>query len=186
VIAGDLSDFDPDALAEDFAPQSTDDANRLLWHLRRATAEVSTVQALYDAERARMDTWLAERTAGPLARIAELERALDGWARMVHAADPKAKTWALSNGTVRVRPARASVEITDASFLIEWAKRTEAWELLTLSPSKAALARLPHVLTDETEDCIAETFYVAGEPVPGCALVTAKTPNVTVKVVGDE
>jgi hypothetical protein len=182
----DLSDFDPDALAEDFAPRSVDDANRLLWHLSRATEQVAATRALYDAERARMDAWLAEQTAVPLARIAGLERALEGWARMAHAADPSRKTWDLSSGVIRLRPARASVEVESAFSFVDWALANARLDLLSILPAKSAVAAETRKVDTETEDCTVEVFISGdGETIPGVVSVKAKSLSFTVQVAGD-
>lgn len=176
-----MTDFfhDSEILAEGWTPVSPDDANRLLWHLRRVKRDRADVQALYDAERERLDWWLADRTSGADAEIARLERALKGWGVLALETTGK-KTFDLPNGVVRVRPARAKVEITDEPAFLVWALDNDH-RLLSIAPSKSMLAGLRHRPHDELEDCTVEMLVTSdGVEVPGVALVTAKAPNVSV------
>ena len=174
-------DLDPEAAAEDFEPVSTDDANRLLWHLRQEKASIAHAQALYQAEAERLGLWLVDRTEGAQRRVEALERTLEGWARMVHTADPKAKTFDLPNGVIRVRPARAHVEISDPDEMVRWAFAAKRFDLLNITPAKGNLASLTAKRDEETEDCLVDALLTEeGERVPGVASVTAKAPTVTV------
>lgn len=179
----DLSDFDPEALADDFPVANADDANRLLWHLRRVQTEIRTVGDLYDAERARLDDWRQSRLEPLTGRAEGLERALEGWARA-----NGAKTTNLSNGVLRLRPPRSHVEIGDASAFTEWALHAGRYDLLSTTPAKVELARLgrqPSDIMSGDEEDPARCEHVVtdeGELVPGVTVVTPLNDRFTLVV----
>lgn len=130
---------------ETVAPAADADmANRLLYKVRRLDEEAAAIDALYDAEVARLDAWKADRLHGVQYDRARAVRSLDGFMRAWHAANPRTKTANLPNGKLTLRPVPGKVEVTDGPAFVAWAKANHREDLIRYVPEPAKA-----VLSDE-------------------------------------
>jgi uncharacterized protein (DUF885 family) len=100
---------------DDAAPMDAldeDRANRLLYKLRRVSRERAQIQAVARAERDRVDAWERDRLDVVDRQITDLTNVLEQWMRM-HSERTKSVTKTFPNGELRLRAARARLEIID-------------------------------------------------------------------------
>ena len=131
---------DPDA--EVVLPAADDDlANRILYKLRRLDGEAARIEALYAAERARLDSWKADRMAGVDRDRSAARRSLDGFMRAWHHLNPRTKSLSLPNGKLQLRDVKGKVEITDPVAFVSWCETNGRTDLLRYVPEpvKSAL-----------------------------------------------
>lgn len=140
-----LTDFDAD---EDPAMQPAalepDTANRILRRLRAVKRRRADDAAVAKAEKDRIDGWLTARTDRYDTETARLEATLEDYMRARNAADPKAKTLALPNGTLKLRPTRNRVIMETPLEFLEWVlARISAEECVDVKAGLAALHKSP-------------------------------------------
>jgi hypothetical protein len=134
---------DPEGSDDEMTPldvASREHATRELRRLARLDSEAAQVQAVYDAERARLDAYLADRMRGITSRREWLAGGLESFMRAVHR-DKGTQSIKLPTGTLALSKPRLRVE-GDASvipedqqpFLVRWKpelNKVEAKERLT-------------------------------------------------------
>jgi hypothetical protein len=136
---------DPDT--EIVLPAATDDlANRILYKCRRLGVERSRVQALYDEEKSRLDSWLHDRMSGIDRDLAAANRSLEGFTRSWHMLNPRSKTLSLPNGKLKLGAVKGKIEVTDAHALVVWAEANGRTDLLRYEPVPAKA-----ILSDEEQ-----------------------------------
>lgn len=118
-------------------------ANRFLRQLALLRDEERDVANQAAEEIMRVQEWRSERLRRIDARRHWLESALEAFARNRHE-ENGAKTFNLTNGTLRLRPSRSHVTVYNEGAFIAWALENAA-ELVrtTHTPAKDALAELP-------------------------------------------
>ncbi len=114
---------------EGWMPASEEEVDRLLRHCGRAEAEEERLRAFHRSQVARLDEWLADRTAGPQRIQNGARRALEGWCRKVwDRADGHA--WKLPFGVLRLTAARESLEVTDEAVAVAWCEANDRGDLV--------------------------------------------------------
>ena len=139
--------------------------------------------AKLDAERAELDTWLADVTAGDRRELEFRYGQLEDYLRTLADGAEKQVTHKLPGCTLVYKPGTPRVEVTDAAGFVEWAKANNR-DLLRVpelpafevdkNAVKAAIGRTYATTPD------GEVFNPFGEVVPGVRIV--RTPSYKVEV----
>jgi Gam-like protein len=166
-------------------PERPEDASWLLRAIAKAERDATAIRALATAERQRIAAWEDDRLAGPARVVQRAERQLAAWALGQNRENPKAKTWVLPNGTLRLRAATAKIVIDDQSALVAWLRKE--YPMLVEDVPKVHAADVkklgtPKVMSSaETEGAgELELSYLVlddGEVVPGCHLERTVDPT---------
>lgn len=101
-------------------PTDADKANGMLRQLRGIARELRRIDMLAEQEIARISSWRNDRSFGLNRRRSMIEAALEAWMRAVNRVQPKRKSEALPNGTVKLRAGKRSVAITDPGAFLTW------------------------------------------------------------------
>lgn len=147
----DLDEWLGDPLPEgDELPEVGDieHADRLLRKCLRLEEDRAEIDGLYEAEKARIDAWRADRVSGIDRQLGRAKQALEAWGRTVMPAN-REKTKDLPHGRLKLRAHRSQVRISDEGKFCEWALTNGRDELVkvTVVPVKTAIAKLPVVET---------------------------------------
>jgi hypothetical protein len=183
VLAGDEPDFD----AEPIPPAGTEHANRMLRRLARLQREQQAAEDLANAERERINNWLAGEQLRIVKQQVWLEQSLAQFHRAVLALDPKAIKISLPNGELQSRKQQPVWDFDDETFL-EWAEQ-HAPDLIRhpdpppTPPPAIDKAAAKKALTPVDVDDTVERWVVAegGEVVPGVT-VTVRDRKYTIEV----
>lgn len=97
----------------DWEPDDQADANRLLGAIRGIDRQLAEDKATARRVAEEATDWYNARAAVLERRKGEIERLLEGWARMRHrVSSERETTWDLPNGVLRLRKAQPRVEVT--------------------------------------------------------------------------
>jgi hypothetical protein len=150
-----------------------DRANRLLRVHMNLTRDLSGIEDVYAAERARLDDWRDDRTAAIRSRVEWVERALELYHRAKLAQNPKLVTIDLPNGQHRARKQQPEWKI-DPDIFLPWAEKN-APECIRVPEPKPApdMAAIKATLTtdDGAEGDTVHALALGGEVVPGVSVV---------------
>lgn len=145
----DLDEFigDPLPEGEDVPPPNS--REQLDWLLRkgmRLQADLRDVKVVYDAERERLDGWLADRTKAAEAQLRRIEAIVEAYARP-EMKQAKVKTLSLPHGTVRMKALPGRVVVADEDAFKAWALTSGHDELVRVNVdvNRQALGKLPRV-----------------------------------------
>jgi phage host-nuclease inhibitor protein Gam len=102
-------------------PTNVDQANAMLRRLSSTQREIDRVLTFAAEQRAKIETWAEDRTAGARREIDRLNRALEGWMRGVHEAEPRRKSVNLPFGTVKLTSHRQLPKVIGGEAFELWA-----------------------------------------------------------------
>jgi len=124
----DLGDWLADAHPEpaDTSPGFRVDSDDLAtWAFRKRRShqrELDRLRGLAAAERAKIDAWEADVTAGPTSRIEFFDGALEGYYRHLQQADPDLpKSYRVPGGTIGRRKLPDTLEVAGEDEAVAWA-----------------------------------------------------------------
>jgi hypothetical protein len=160
------------------APFSIDTLEMATWAVRkvaRARRRFAEAQLLADAERDRIDAWLASEEA----HLEQATSFLEGHLARFHRArldeDPKARTIATPAGKLVARKQPDRVEVVDEAEYFEWARRDHQDLLrVTVAADKAALKKATTVGPDG-QAMLGDEVVPGVEHVPGEIRFTVDT-----------
>lgn len=137
----DLARFGDETPFQQDAPPPTCDgleqANRLLARLAQNRRRQAEVEAVYDAERQRLDDWREDRVGGMEEEADWLRRGVEQFMRAHHAAGGGV-TVKLPNGELRLRPSQLRLVTDDAAAFAKWAEEAGAADRLVRLPDPPA------------------------------------------------
>lgn len=115
---------EPVRRARGWEPDDTAAAEWAMGKAAAARARIREVEAQARDWHAQIDAWAAAETSRPADTEAFFERALEGYLRRLHEADPKLRTSKLPSGVMKVTvPKSGRVVVVDDGPLIEWLER---------------------------------------------------------------
>ena len=164
-----------DDAAEQTPPENADDANRMLRWLRSLERQAAEIADRADAERALVDVWQRDRTAGIDRQIERLSKALEGWMRGQFEMRGTT-TEKLPAGDLWLRGGQTSVVTTSDAELVPWLVRhglegaVQVTESAIKSPMKAAFETGDVVDGDAGPDHEFRQATFRGDTVPGVVL----------------
>lgn len=175
---------DPEAASETglFEVNNKDRANRAVWKIGRIQADLDDDEALFRAERARLDEWITDRRVRAEKAIEFLTTLTAGFHAIVLEEDPKKKTIKLPAGDLTARKQPDQWVVDDPEYLIQWAEQAGWREVIrTRDPEvdRPALKRTFHVTPDGV-------LSPDGERVPGVTVVPGETKFVVKPRVVDQ
>lgn len=94
-------------------PKSPQDADRLLWGIRREQRKIDAAKAQATEAIAEVAAWVKQECAAPQNEIDRRKAALEQWARANHRLDETQVTWRRPLGTVKLTAAQYSIVVTD-------------------------------------------------------------------------
>lgn len=157
--------FDPDPLEprprgffQDATIETLDEASWAARKLRKYRQQLAEVEALYAAEKARLDRWIEAERARIGADAQRFELSLTAWHRRRLMSGEAGKTIRLPAATLKARQLQDRLEIHEPEVLVEWAEHNRLPALIRI---KKEPARKP----------IADYVRDTGELPPGCELV---------------
>lgn len=159
------------------------------WAFRKRASHQRELDRLRSAaadERAKIDAWEHDVTAGPAARVAFFDGALDGYYRSLHAADPDlARSYRVPGGTLGRRKNPDSLEVAGEAEAVAWLM-DNCPELVAHRVDKAAAKKalqVPGVGDAQPGDRLPVVELSTGEVVPGMVHVVG-VERVFVKAEG--
>lgn len=164
---------DPETAAESglFEINNKDRANRAVWKIGRIQADLADDEALYKAERERLDAWITDRRLRAEQAVAFLTALTAGFHAIVLEDDPKKKTIKLPAGDLVARQQPAQWVVDDPEHLIMWAEQNGWGDVVRRRDpevDRPALKRTFHVTPDGV-------LSPDGERVPGVTVVEGET-----------
>ena len=131
------------AAAPVVAPSDEVQTERILYKVKKLTEELAEIREAAQARRALIDSFEADRSAGPIREIARARSSLEAYARRYVRDHPRRpKTIDLAYGWLKVaKSGRGRIVVQDEYQFIEWAKANRP-DLLRWEPAvkKADLA----------------------------------------------
>lgn len=112
-----------------FEVNNKDRANRAVWKIGRIEADLGEDEALYKAERARLEAWITDRRVRAERAVEFLTTLTAGFHAIVLAEDPKRKTITLPAGDLVARKQPDVWEI-DGAEVLAWAEENGRADLV--------------------------------------------------------
>lgn len=161
-------EFGADTDAEPPRIESHADADRLLFLIRRADAQMAEIEQTAAEQIKLVNAWKEDRLAGHQRTIAWAQRSLEGWARglLARGGGP---TWTLPHGIVKLLKPRARLVVENEAALLGWLDKLgggEQFVKVERSPKLQDLKKLVQGLPDGRVKVKGD-----GEIVPGVAWV---------------
>lgn len=159
-LAAEMFGPEPDYDTEPTELPDADSVNRAIGRLGRIRSRATADREVAEAQIEQVRQWLEHRLAShDRAEAWHLDQ-LRSYHRAILASDPKRKTIALPNGTLKARAGQPAIEVTDEAAVVAWAIQNE----------RTALVR---VKTELDRKALRESVVKDGEAIPGVTVSPA-------------